>query len=469
MIKKVLQGLLVMGAAAAVSLGATAYNADAAGITPKNYQVDYANQNITVAALEAGNTKLYVAKATVSTNKAGITTVKYGAYTEYDAVKGMKIDISPYVATKDVYLAIKGNKTTDPTLVKLSASPAKIKAVVDAKNTTVAIQDITDKKNPVEIAGTEYCTTYGKWTDYTIAGAKPTYAATTTVKLDASNYTKVGATLRFRVKASATLAGFTALETIGEDKDGNVVQAYTSTGNFASKELKVKIPKTANGPKATINYVTQTITIPKTAEYRVQAVNGALGAFTAPANPEDKKTVVINYADLKRTAATEFDLRTAATETKPASKITEYTFDKIGAVVAQTYTTKLANVSTTAKPGAYDVSNAVIGGADFETNLSVSKVVLNSKTMAATITVTNKTADVYEFIVTDAPATVPARVSGLTLPAATDKVTGKAAAGKNGTIKGKSGQYVYVRKAANAKTCEWSTPYVFFGVIGNEK
>ena len=459
--KKVLHGLLVLGAAAVISVGATSYNADAKGITPANYSVDYANQKINVKAAD-GNTKIYVAKATVTvkTNKASgetITTVKNAAATEYDFVSGMAIDLSSYSVTKDIYLSIWGNVTTEPTLIKLPAATTKMKAVVDAVNCTVAINDVTDAKNPKEISGTEFCTTNGTWADYTVSGTKPTTAQTTTVKL--TDYAQLGATLRFRVKASAATALAAAVE-IGKDAAGESVKACVGTGNFASNEVKAKIAKTANGPKATIDYNKQIIKIANTTEYRVQTAAAAVNPFVAAGT---EKTIMIDFSTLKTTAAkpaaptagkdVEFDLRTAATEKKPASKITEYVFSPIGTVTVQTSAGKAFTATT------QDVTETQIKDAD----VKVTKLVLNSKTMAGTMTVANNTADAYEFIVADPQAA--ATVAKLTLPTVDDKVTGKVAAGKAANIKVKSGQYVYVRKAADAKKMAWSTPYAFCGVV----
>lgn len=451
--RKFLHGLLVMGAAAVISVGATSYDADAAGITPGNYTVDYANQKINVAA--ETNTKIYVAKATVTVKtdkKTGntVTTVKNGAATEYDLVsKATTIDLSSFSVSKDIYLSIWGNVTTDPTLIKLPAATTKMKAVVNAADSTVTINDVTDSKNPVAISATEFCTTNGTWAGYT-AGTKLT------------DYAKFGATLRFRVKASASAKLAAAVE-IGQDADGNAVKACVGTGNFASNEVKAKIAKTANGPKATIDYNTATIKIPNTTEYRMQKEGGALAtAYTAASS--DAKTVTLDYAALRTslgttklptTAAMEFDLRTAATDKKPASKITEYKFDPIGTVTAQTSAGKAFTAVT------QDVTDTKISGAD----IKVTKLVLNSKTMVGTMTVQNNSAEGYQFIVADAQDATT--VAKLTLPTAADKITGTVAAGKTANIKVKSGQYVYIRKASDVKKMVWATPYVYFGMVSN--
>ena len=455
--KKVLHGLLVMGAAAVISVGATSYAAEAAAPAPANYNVDYANQKINVT--DTGkNTKIYVSKATVTQRtdkKSGqtVTTVRTAAATEYDLTASKAtIDISSFGVTKDVYLSVKGNVTTDSLLIKIPAAKTKLKATVDAVNAKVQVQDVSDKKNPVDIAngGVEYCSSNGNWATYNKDAAGKTPATSLT------DYTALGTTLRFRVKASAS-AALGAAEKIGDAADGSSVMASVGKGNFASNELKVKIAKTANGPKATIDYNSRTVKIPVTSEYRNQAPATALTAFkAAPAAEGRAKVVSLSIDSLNTAKGTEFDLRTAVTPTKPASKITEYTF-KAGSTLT-------SSATGTQAPAKFDVTRAnAITGVD----LSVTKLVLSSKTMAGTMTVKNGTADGYQFIVADAQDA--ATVAKLTLPTASDKVTGTVAAGKTANIKVKSGQYVYVRKAANIKTQDWSTPYVYYGIVMNTK
>lgn len=445
MMKKVLRGLLMMTAAAAVSVGASSYIADAATVKPADYTVDYTNQKINV--VDTGkNTKIYVAKATVTEKKAkgsdeAVLTVKTAAPTEYDLTSAKAtIDLSSFAVTKDVYLSVWGNVQDEPTLIKLPAAKTKMKAEVDVVNTTVKVNDITDKKNPVEITGTEFCTTNGKWADY-VSG--------TTVLTD---YTALGATLRFRVKASANKALAAAVE-IGKDASGNAVKACVGVGNFASNELKVKIPKTANGPKATIDYNNRIVKVPNTCEYRHQDPGKALGKFTAATG--DAKTVMLNADDLLTANGAELDIRTAATDKKPASKITEYSLNAVDAVVTQTSAGKAITATT------QDVTDTKVKDSD----VSVTKLVLNSKTMAGTMTVKNASAVGYQFIVADRQDATT--VAKLVLPAASDKVTGTVAAGKTASIKVKSGQFVYIRKAANVKDQQWSTPYAFYGVVSN--
>lgn len=467
--KKVLHGLLVMGAAAVISVGATSYAAEAAAPAVKGFTVDYANQKITIT--DTANAKLYVAKATIVQRKKNpkdkestemVTTVRTAAPTEYDKTD-REIDLSVYGVAKDVYLSIWGNVNTDPILIKVPAAKTRLKATVNAVDTTVKVEDITDKKNPVSVTGLEYCTTNGKWADYT---------ASTNLK----TYTASGATLRFRIKASANAAlATTATEIVGTTEDGATVTAYKGTGNFASNELKVRIAKKANGPRATIDYNNRTVTVPTTCEYRSSQAaaarqtvtyTSAATQATPDANGRLPKTVKLPVETLffkvsGAAKATEFDIRTAATDKKPASKITEYQLPLVG--------TLTVTAGAAAAPGTLDVTRAgntiKIGTATED--IAVTKLTLNSRTMAGTMTVKNNSKNGYQFIVADAQTAT--KVSALDLPEASDRITATVAAGRTVNIPVKSGKYVYVRKAANVKTQEWSTPYVYYGIVMNTK
>lgn len=455
MMRKVLRGLLVMGAALAVSVGAASYDASAATLTVTNITVDYANQQMTVKSASGKDGKIYVAPTTVTKKKDKVTekeviTVKLGAETEYDlgSTYVATVDLSSFSVAKEQYLSVWGNGSTDPLLIQLSPAKTKLKAVVDAVSCQVTINDVTDSKNPVEVTGIEYCTTNGNWADY-VKGTT-----------DLTKFAPFGATLRFRVKgaASKALAAANAV-TVGTDADGNTISAYQPAGCYASNELKAKIAKTANGPKATIDYNARTIKVANTTEYRFSnkaAALKAMGTFT-PALDGEIKTITLN-ADTVVTGEGEFDLRTAATATKPASKITEYKFNAIGAVAPKVGTSVL---TTSKAPTFYDVTGTVV-----DSNVKVTKLTLDSKTMVGKMTIENSGTDDYQIIVEDIQQDA-ATIVKLVLPTATAKVTGKVAAGRTAVIPVKSGQYVYVSKAGNAKTAAWSTPYAFVGQVMN--
>lgn len=460
--RKIIRGILMTVVVAAFSAVVFPFAALANSVNPSNYTVDFANQKITVADT-GNNSKIYVAKATVTVKKVKgsnveVTTVKTSAPTEYDLVRSSTtgkgtIDISSYSVAKDIYLSIWGNLQIEPILIKLPATNMKMKAVFNAANTSVTLNDITDKSHPFPVTPVEYCTTNGRWTDYE------------TDKTDLTSYTAVGATLRFRIKAQGNLTLSSNAREIGTAADGSSIRVYTTdTGNFASNEFKVKIAKTAKGPKATFDYTNHLIKVPNTCEYRVQYTGSPLGAFTKVTG--NAKTVTLNADDLV-TKGSEFDIRTVATDKKPATKITEYYLNPIPVVAPQT--SKGEGFSSVSQ----DVTDSRIsnpygpgtGGVQNLADFKVTKLTFASKTPVGTMTVKNGTTDTYQFIVAD-PQQVTS-ISKLVLPKITDRVTGTVSAGKTASIKVKSGQFVYIRKASDTKAQQWSSPYQFYGVVLN--
>lgn len=462
--RKIIRGVLMMAVATAVSLGVSSYVASAdMTVEPTDLTVDYVNQKITVKDTTY-NSKIYVAKATVTVKKVKstgkeITTVKTAAATEYDLVYSAgnwtgTIDISSYSPAKDTYLSIWGNTQREPILVKLPATNMKMRAVLDVASTTVTMNDIRDKNNPFPVTPVEYCTTNGSWIDYE-AG-----------KTDLTGYTVLGATLRFRIKAQGNQKLSNTAQEIGKDADESSIKAYTTEwGNFASNEFKVRIPKTAKGPKATFDYANHLIKVPDTCEYRVQSP-GALGTFT-PAIGDAK--IVTLKADNLIEKGSELDIRTAATDKKPASKITEYYLNPIPIVTVQTSQGKGFNTTD------QDVTDSRImnpygsmtGGVEELADFQVTKLINlpKNKNGIMTMTVKNGTTEAYQFIVADSQMVY--NVSELTLPKLTDKVTGTVSAGKTASIKVKFGQYVYIRRAPDAKNQQWAGPYAFFGQVMN--
>lgn len=460
---KLFRGLLVMGAAAVVTVGSSLVQVKAAPMAPTVITVSYDKQHLSIA--KGTNTKIYVAPTTVTTRKVvnkaegttkEVTTAKVGAATEYDAEAKTIVELSSLAVTKDNYISIWGNKNTEPVLVKLPAIKTKLKAAVNAADTKITIQDTTDAKNPVAVTdAVQYCTLNGSWQDYTNG----------TANLD--SFAKMGATLRFRLKASVDKALAAAnLKTIGTDAEGNAVQAYVADGNFAGNEIKAKVAKTAAGPKATIDYNLRTIKVPVTSEYRFTGFTAtALAAYTQPtadklANGNPAKIATLDVDTLFRNGG-EFDLRNQKTDTKPASKITEYHIYPVNTISAVDKTTNKAPTST-----ATDVSNAVVGTKAVPMVECV-KVVINSKTQAATVTLQNNTADKYQIVV------IP-NSSNPELPAANARVKATLNLTKEGAAKAtivnvaaKSGELVYIRKMGDAKQTTWSSPYILLGHISN--
>ncbi len=457
--RKGLRGLLVMGAAAAISLGVSSFDAEAASIAPAKVKVNYNTQQLQITGTT--DTKFYLATSTVSINKkTDVVTLKTAAATEYDAsaVGTVNIDLSSYVVTKDNYVSVWGNKNEEPILIKLPAATTKMKATVNAVTSTVRIDNTADSKNPVDITNSvEYCTVNGSWADY--------YNTTTKKFADLTGCSKLGATIRFRVKATAAAAALpTATTNIGNDKDGKAVAAFVAPGNFASNEVKAKIAKTAAGPKATFDYNLRTIKIPATSEYRsVLSTNAVVLKNEFTASGVDKGTAIISADTLLAKGAVDFDLRTAATATKPASKITEYKLPAIGSIIAVASNGKAPTATTT-------VDNAAVGptlnAAGYNSpHVKFNALVYNAKTKVVTgIKLENLltgTTDKYQVVVSDDNTVPAANAKAITL----NPGNAKTGASKITQVAAKEGKFVFIRKMGDVKTTVWATPYVLLGKV----
>lgn len=447
--RKFLRGLLVMGAAAAVYLGASSVDASAAAIPAKDVTIDYENQQLKLTeSATAKDQEIYFGVATVKSvkDKATNTTSKVLSTTSwdlYDYKAGLTIDLSSLNPTKDNYIQIKGNKAyTDPLTIKIPAINSKVKAVFNALDASVTVNDVTNPKAPVAVPyALQYRTLYGTWTTYTSS-------------TDLTIYQPKGATLYFRAAPypSAKVSTLTTDANDVVDAAKAAITVYTSS-TFAGKELKVAVGKLANAPKISVDYVKQQFTIAKNTEYRINTTS-ALGTWSGVQAAAVK-------VDAPATAGT-LEVRTAATATKPASKAAQLSFAARDALTVKCTNTK---TTTAAAKLAYDISANSIGT---DVTVAYASKVVKGQTVYTGITLTNNTTDAYQVIVADANT-----YTATSLPAAT--VAGKAvgaATTKNGAVTPKAttialndGQQVFIRKVGVAKTATWSTDYVGLGTV----
>lgn len=446
--RKLLTGVCVVAAAVAVQFGASAADASASTILPKDVTIDYANQKMTIT--ESGTTKdlqIGYASATFKVVKSKVTNddgtksvvstntlvaAKDAAWEWHDGNSAISIDLSSLNRAKDNYIQIKGDKNTDPLTIKIPAINSKVAAVFDAVNAKVTINDVTDKTHPTPLSSAvEYKTQYSGWSTYT-AG---------TTKLDSYQYK--GAVLNFRLSASANAKVSTATADTTTIPGQTV---YPMTGTFPGKELKVAVPKLANGPKVTANYLTVQFSIPAKTEYRFNTAS-KLGTWTAV----EKPTVLTDIAS-NLTAAGSIEVRVTATDKKAASKATKLAYAAQSTLTAP----KSGKTTAVATVKAADLTKNVLGS-DYS-------VAYSSKTVKKVVTnyvdITNNTANTYQVIVANAedyPTT--------TVPAANAKISATVLPNKTASVKVTEGQLVFIRKTGNAKTATWATPYVALGKV----
>ncbi|MCD7825737.1 MAG: hypothetical protein LUH14_07250 [Clostridiaceae bacterium] len=469
-VKKVALGAAAVAFTAALSVGVNGASADASSIDPSNVSVDFESQTLTYSG--SGNTKFYVGVPSVSVKTSGSSstvTVKSKTATEYDCERdggnivdgsivykyGTTVDLSSLAVTKDIYLQVYGNNDTDPILIKIPAAISKLKGTVSLATTdadgnvtvnengavNVVINNTTDTKNPVAVTNVEYSTASGNWTDYSAED-------------DFSSYAKLGTTLRFRVKASEA-------ETLGESEALGDYTVYPLAGSFASNEVKVKISKAANGPKATIDYSAHTIKVASTVEYRINS-SAELGEFTTAeaAIAADKtvgelsgKTYVLKADVLGLTDGTyaELDVRTPASAKKVTSNITEYSLAAKADLAA-----KAADDGEAVEDGDTVLNVGVYSSTDDGATPDVTCTAVDISKAKYKVVISNSSAYAYEVALAD-----KADASAI------GKATKISAAGKNGasskTLTATEGQYIFIRRSGDSKAMLWSTDYVLMG------
>lgn len=468
---KLLLGAGVVTSALAVSAGFGVQSASAeeaaTAIDIAKIAINYGEQNIVVKEdAEKVDTKLYVGIGTYSAKTP--TDVKVKKWIEYDndTTNGVTIDTSSLAVTKTQYVVIKGDKNTKEVAIQLAATPSKLAASIDYTDPAapaLSLKDITKGKNSATaVANVEFSVANGsKYTTYT---AKKESAAGT----DLTKYQKLGATLKVRQAASTDIDALDKTDSTGNCKEvdiklnGEVAKAYAATGTFASKELKVKVAKLASGPKITVNYTKNTVSIPKTAQYRTAVSEEFVNTLVANAS---KNTVLVPLSEFKQTKAFTLDVRTAAkpntkdaTKSKSASNITEV-------VVPQIATCESKVAGDTA--AAIDKTN--FASAELEKVTANEKVTFKyTGAGKATATLTNAdTENAYDvYVTTDSKVGFVGDANAYVAPASTVSGAKKLAAGKTLKLtKLKDGDKIFIRVAGNAKKKTFASEYGAFGTV----
>lgn len=476
---KLLLGAGVVTSALAVSAGFGVQSASAedaaTAIDIAKIAINYGEQNIVVkeAASDTVDKKLYVGIGTYSAKTP--TDVKVKKWIEYDndTTNGVTIDTSSLAVTKTQYVVIKGDKNTKEVAIQLAATPSKLAASIDYTDPAapaLSLKDITKgKSSATAVKNVEFSVANGsKYTTYT---AKTDSAAGT----DLTKYQKLGATLKVRQAASTDIDTLNKTDNTGNCKEvdiklnGEAAKAYAATGTFASKELKVKVAKLASGPKITVNYTKNTVSIPKTAEYRMTVSEAFANTLVATSS---KNTVVVPLAEFKKDAAFTLDVRTAAktndkdkTKSKSASNITE--------VVVPASTKCVSKVAGASADTDVAIDKTNFGTADLEKVTANGKVTLKYTGVGkTTATLTNAdTENAYDvYVTTDSTVGFTGAENAYVAPASTVTGAKKLAAGKTLKLtKLKDGDKIFIRVAGNAKKKTFASEYGAFGTVSLPK
>lgn len=351
--------------------------------------------------------------------------------------KTVTIDLSSLNTQKDNYILIKGDRgDADPIAYKIPATDKKVKPKYNGTN-AVAAEGST--------AALEYRTQYGDWQDY----VAPAENVTGT---DLSLYQQRGATLYFRLKSIAPAADAQA-ETLTDSKDST--QTYTAkvANTLPGKEVKVKIGKLANAPKATINYVKNTVKLPKNAKYTVFDAEAALPDASAWKTGEGE----ISDAAVMNTilGGGILEVRTSKAG-KPDSKIAHYEFsaqEELSGTVEDTDSD--SSVTKVDESTNRVVNTGAADGKGVKANLVDGKKDRTGKVTRYDLEFSNDSGDKYEVI------------KNATKPAANTRGTSiKANTSKPVKITGVSdGDFVWIRKVGDQKKGTWTTNWEKMGKV----
>lgn len=475
---KLLLGAGVVTSALAVSAGfgvqsASAAEAEAAtSIDIAKIAINYSKQNIVVnEGADGKDTKLYVGIGTYSAKAS--TDVKVKKWIEYDndTTNGVTIDTSSLAVTKTQYVVIKGDVNTKEVAIQLAATPAKLAASIDYTDPAapaLSLKDITKgKSSATPVENVEFSVANGS--AYTTYAAKTDSAAGT----DLTKYQKLGATLKVRQAASTDIVKLGKTDSTRNCKEvdiklnGEAAKAYSATGTFASKELKVKVAKLASGPKITVNYTKNTVSIPKTAQYRTAVSENFVNTLVADAS---KNTVVVPLSKFEQTKAFTLDVRTAAkvndkdkTKSKSASNITEVVVPQIATCESK----------VTGESASTAIDKESFKSADLEKVTANGKVTFKYTGVGkTTATLTNAdTENAYDvYVTTDSTVGFEGASDAYVAPASTVTGAKKLAAGKTLKLtKLKDGDKIFIRVAGNAKKKTFASEYGAFGTVSLPK
>ena len=473
---KLLLGAGVVTSALAVSAGFGVQSASAAeaatSIDIAKIAINYSKQNIVVNEGDDGkDTKLYVGIGTYSAKAS--TDVKVKKWIEYDndTTNGVTIDTSSLAVTKTQYVVIKGDVNTKEVAIQLAATPAKLAASIDYTDPAapaLSLKDITKgKSSATPVENVEFSVANGS--AYTTYAAKIDSAAGT----DLTKYQKLGATLKVRQAASTDIAkldktdGTRNCKEVDIKLNGEAAKAYSATGTFASKELKVKVAKLASGPKITVNYTKNTVSIPKTAQYRTAVSENFVNTLVADAS---KNTVVVPLSKFEQTKAFTLDVRTAAkvndkdkTKSKSASNITEVVVPQIATCESK----------VTGESASTAIDKDSFKSADLEKVTANGKVTFKYTGVGkTTATLTNAdTENAYDvYVTTDSTVGFAGANDAYVAPASTVTGAKKLAAGKTLKLtKLKDGDKIFIRVAGNAKKKTFASEYGAFGTVSLPK
>ncbi len=440
----------------------------AASISASDIEVDYGWQRMTIRERTNTDQQIQVALATVKRtrtkqkdeNGAYVyrNVISVSRWDSYDYTSsGVTVDLSYLNRSKDNYLQIKGDRNQDAVTVKIPAVIRKVAVSSDVEAKEVVMKDVTNRKEPKVLnQAMEYRTAYSDWHTYQKGE-------------DLSMYQVNGATLYFRLCADATANVGASKDTQTDlyDKSGNTVEAKV-LGRFPGIEVKLKIKKQANGPRAIADYLKQQFVLPKRSEYRV-VTGEQMSAWKSSGSDETSVRIDLSSlrADIGNAKEAVLEVRTRATDTRICSKIYRIPFTMPDAL-ATCYVVDGFGQGP-AEPDGDIFDNAVGDGCAEEQGCTHFKLYMGyryreSNRVMTGIRFWNSTADTYEVFVSRDGAS-PQANSRLYTIKAKSRTASRDAETTIATPAVKNGDKIYVRKKGNTKNKVFASDFVCLGVV----
>ncbi len=436
-------------------------------ILPHEITIDYEHQQLIISETSARDAEIiceFGTRRTVTTGRGSSRESRdvcsfYSSDT-YDYHYGMMIDLSFLKREKDNYIRLYGNYSEYPITIKIPAVNTAVKAKFDPVNGIVKMYDYTDKSDVTQFTTEpiEYRNAYGNWQEYIyVADSYDAYG-------DLSMYQQRGATLYFRLKAEAAQR----LQVVApnptyndvEDVDGEDIPVY-ETSSFPGKEVKVAIPQLPSAPKVSVDYSRQRVVLPKGTQYRMVAAGNNNDMQWVSA--KKATSLQLELEDLterfgKKDNST-LEVRYAKTEKNPASKVNRI---RIAMGSAPTvHSIKAASVSISKQ----SIDNSCLHD-ELGSDALVAQYVYNARRKVCTgVRFMNDLEEAYEICAVRGGGTPTPSCAGVqTIKAWTEKTNGSAVT----TIpisRLKDGSKVFIRRKADLKSKQFSSPWTAFGVV----
>lgn len=301
-IKRVVQGTALAALAAAAWMGAGSTDASASVDVTK----DVTASGSTLTINKGTNAEVMVSVVQVKDKKCQIK-----SWDVYDG-NTINIDLSKLNVTKENYIAVMTDDA-EPFFLKIAATAKPAKPTYNAKENNV-------KFGEVALSEVEFRTAFSNWSPAS--------------NCNGSDYQYQGASLYMRTKGALKAPVKTA-DTIDDKSTKSVTEAYEvyEIGSLPGKEAKLNIPKQANGPSLSGDYVKNTVKSKEGLDCRIVsnnkfykfesgkdatlAVTSGTAISAAAPKQADLETIVAGFNSGDKIV---FEVRTAATDKKPASK-----------------------------------------------------------------------------------------------------------------------------------------------------